>query len=175
MTSVDVREKVSWLWRCLLVHVTTMVLLLLGTVSFAIPFLSQVRPFLPLMAVYYWAIYRPTMMPPFLAFAAGLLLDVITYAPMGMNALLFVVVQWVVRGQRVFLTGQPFIMIWIGFGFTAALYASAQFLTYLVFSSGAPLPTQTLVASTAITFALFPPVSLVLVGLHRLLPHAARA
>lgn len=111
----------------------------------------------------------------FWVFFLGLTLDILTYAPPGMNAFLFVVVQWVVRGQRVFLTGQPFIMIWIGFGFTAALFASAQFLIYLMVTAGAPLPTQVLVASTALTFVLFPPISLIFVRLHRVLPHTARA
>jgi rod shape-determining protein MreD len=175
MSSVDFQEKLNGLWRGALVHLSTLLLLLLSTVSFAAPYISQVRPFLVLMAVYYWAIYRPTIMPPLVVFLMGLMLDILTYAPLGLNALLLVAVQWIVRGQRVFLTGQPFIMIWIGFGFTATLFASAQFLIYLMTTAGAPLPTQALVASTALTFALFPAASLVFVWLHRLLPHAARA
>jgi len=175
MASVDFQEKLNGLWRGALVHVSTLVLLLMSTLSFAVPYLSQVRPFLILMAVYYWAIFRPTIMPPVVVFLIGLMLDILTYAPLGLHALLLVAVQWVVRGQRVFLTGQPFVMIWIGFGFTATLYASAQFLIYLMVTSGVPLPTQALVASTALTFSLFPPVSLIFVWLHRLLPHAARA
>jgi rod shape-determining protein MreD len=171
--TVDWRERIGWLWRMALVQAVTIILLILGTLSFAIPYLSEIRPYFVMMAIFYWSIYRPSVVSPILVFMLGLALDILTQAPIGLNALIFVVLQWVVSHQRVFLMGQPYVMIWIGFGFTAALCASIQFLVYLILSGGAPLPTDTLVASTVLTFVLFPPVSLIFIFLHRLLPQTA--
>ncbi len=80
-------------------------MILLGLLSLPVPYAGSARPALVLMAVYYWAIYRPTLVPPFLCFAAGLLTDILSGMPLGLNALVLVIVQWIVRSQRRFLMG----------------------------------------------------------------------
>jgi rod shape-determining protein MreD len=69
-----------------------------------------------LMALYYWAIYRPTLYAPASVFGIGLLIDFISGMPPGLNALLFVLIQWLIREQRRFLMGQTFVVKWIIFG-----------------------------------------------------------
>lgn len=68
-----------------------------------------------LIALYYWAIYRPSLVPSWLAFIVGLSLDVLGGFPLGLNALLYLVLRMFLVGQRCFLMGQGFLVIWIGF------------------------------------------------------------
>ncbi|HTK83915.1 MAG TPA: rod shape-determining protein MreD [Patescibacteria group bacterium] len=144
-------------------------LVLLSVLSLPLPYAGSVRPCLVLMAVYYWAIFRPTLVPPFLCFLAGLLMDILSGMPLGVNALVLVAVQWVVRGQRRFLMAQPYKVLWAVFGLVVVL---ASALTWLLFGimqrSWAPLPP--LAGTAAASFLLFPLVSWILIFVHRTLP-----
>ncbi len=77
------------------------------TLLFGVPF--------TLIALYYWCIYRPSLIPPWLAFSAGLCLDLLSGFPLGLNALLYMLVRMFLVNQGRFLTGQGFMVTWIGF------------------------------------------------------------
>jgi len=135
--------------------------------------MGGLKPQLVLMFVYYWAIYRPTLVPPVLCFALGLLMDILAGLPLGMNALILLVVQWLVKDQRRFLMGQPYITIWAVFGLIAGLAASVQWALYgmarLHWAELMPLA----LGVTASLF-LFPFVTMLLIAVHRVLPVATR-
>jgi rod shape-determining protein MreD len=81
-----------------------------------------------LMALYYWAIYRPTLVPSWLAFLVGFSLDVLGGFPLGVNALLYLVMRMFLVGQRRFLMGQGFLVTWIGFVFLSAALHVVQWV-----------------------------------------------
>lgn len=68
-----------------------------------------------LIAVYYWSLYRPTLLPVWLVFTAGIITDIISGAPLGLNAALLVLVRFIIANQRRYLAGQTFIVVWLGF------------------------------------------------------------
>ncbi len=70
------------------------------------------------------------MIPPWLAFLAGLATDLLGGLPVGLNACAFVLVQWIVSDQRRFLMGQSFIMLWIGFVVLSILVGLFQWLLF---------------------------------------------
>lgn len=136
------------------------------------PAVGPIRPALILMAVYYWSIFRPTMMPPFLCFGTGLLLDIVLGLPMGVNAIVFTLVQWIVRDQRKFLMAQAYMTTWAVFVLVAFLSLMLQWALYgLVDMAWPPLPPVLL--SALATALLFPVVSIFLVLAHRMLPMAS--
>ena len=92
-------------------------LILLSAMPFRIVHLGEVRPAFMLMAVYYWTILRPT--PPLAVFALGLVLDLLSDYPFGMNAMVLVAVQALTAHNRKFLLGQSFLVIWAGFALFA--------------------------------------------------------
>lgn len=102
----------------------------LNVVAISFPLTGAVKAPLFLMGIYYWAIYRPTLMPVWAVFIAGLAMDLLSSLPIGMNALVFVAAGWSISGQRLFLTGQSFVMIWVGFG---ALSFLAAFVQWAIF------------------------------------------
>lgn len=125
-------------------------------------------PFL-LMGVYYWSAYRPTLVPLWLVFILGLLLDLLSGAPVGLNAFVLVAARWLVTDQRLFLTGQPFMIVWLGFIIVCAIAAAAQWLIYGLLSLRWSAP-ETVAAMVALGAVLFPPVNILLHATHQLLP-----
>ena len=121
------------------------------------------------MAVYYWSIYRPTLMPPFLCFSVGLLLDILSGLPLGINAIIFTLVQWIVRDQRKFLMAQAYITTWAVFILVAAGAIFLQWGLYgLVSLQWSPV--MPVLVSIAATILLFPVVTFLLILSHRILP-----
>lgn len=166
-------DRIKHYMRLALSQTVLLLLVFLNLMTLPPPFESEVRPFLVLMAVYYWAIYRPTLVPPALCFVIGLFMDILSGLPMGLNALCYVAVQWVVRDQRRFLMGQPYTMIWAGFGMVTVMTALLQWGFFSLIHVDAS-PVLPVAASVLLSLILFPPVSLLLVWVHRQLPVASR-
>ncbi len=135
-------------WARSLIPVTlSLLLVLVAILPLPVPYYSVVAPALPLMAVYYWSVYRPDLMPHVAVFIIGLLVDIFAGTPIGVNALVLLLVQVVVAAQRRFLVGKSFWMLWLGFLLVAP---GALALTWLLISALA----WTLVAPVAILFQL---------------------
>ena len=90
-------------------------LFLLSVIPMRLGDLGQVFPPLMLMAVSYWAIFRPSFFPPLAVFFTGIAQDLLSATPLGVNALLLLLTYRAVTNQRIFLAGQSFLLIWWGF------------------------------------------------------------
>lgn len=165
-------DFLNWAMRLLLAQGVIVVFLLLNIVSFSMPHAGDFKPFFLLMAVYYWAIYRPTVMPVAYTFALGVVFDLLAELPIGMSALILVGLQTVVQRSRLFLMGQPYMMVWLGFAIMALAYTlSFWLLISLAEFDFAPMRAfvQMMIAA-ALSIMLFPLASLILQGVHRVLP-----
>lgn len=98
----------------------TILMLLLTAIPTRLPGFAGIAPMLPLMGVYYWAIYRPDLLPAWAAFLVGLLYDVIAGTPLGVNALVLLLVQGTAASNRKFFLGKSFMVAWWAFGLLAA-------------------------------------------------------
>jgi rod shape-determining protein MreD len=94
-------------------------LVILNVVPTSIPDYATISPTLALIAVYHWAIYRPNLLPLTAVFALGLLQDILSGAPLGVYALVFLTAYGVVLSQRRFLPGKSFMIYWLGFAIIA--------------------------------------------------------
>lgn len=132
------------------------------TSSFEIPFL--------LSAIYYWSVYRPTLIPIWLVFILGFVLDLIAGLPVGISSFIFIIIRWIVTDQRLFLASQSFPAVWIGYVLVCVLANVLQWVLY------------GLVAGNWV--GLFPVLSAILLGCciypflafglylsHKILPH----
>lgn len=125
-------------------------------------------PFL-LMGVFYWSAYRPTLLPLWLVFTAGILLDFLSGAPVGLNTCILVAARWLVTDQRLFLTGQPFMIVWLGFIIVCAIAGSAQWLLYGALNLSWS-PPEVILSMVGLGAFIFPPVCILLHATHQLLP-----
>jgi rod shape-determining protein MreD len=99
----------------------TLAVILVGTVPWPFTGTGTVSPMLPVIALFFWVVHRPGLMSPWVAFALGLVHDALAGTPLGMNALVFVVVHAVVAQQRHHLLERPFVLGWAAFAAVALL------------------------------------------------------
>ncbi len=134
---------------------TALACTLLGVVAWPLPWLGPIAPPLALMAVYYWAVHRPDLFRPGMAFVIGLINDVVNYLPLGVSALLFVALHQVVLRRRRFFAGHSFLMLWCGFALAVlAVQLAAWVLITLVQWRAAPA--MPLAMQTALAILVFP-------------------
>jgi len=106
--------------RALAPTVLTATLVLLSIVPWQLPLPNMAAPSVALMAVYYWGINRPVLLPPVIVFAIGLMQDTLGGDPIGLNALILLLAVAMVRRQRRFFLDKPFAVQWWGFMMVAA-------------------------------------------------------
>ncbi len=136
----------------------TLLLVLVNVVPLHIPGLSRIVPILPLMAVYQWTVYRPRLMPPLAVFFIGLMYDILSGAPVGVNAVVFLAVYGVVVYQQRFFAGKSFVVVWFGFGVVAL---GASILSWLLVSilSASIVEPRAAIFQYLLNFGFFPLVA----------------
>lgn len=131
--------------------------MLIAVLPGIMPYWSDVAPALALIPLYYWSIYRPDLIGMTSAFLLGVLQDMLTGVPLGVNALLFVLIQAVVSGQRRFFLAKPFFVAWWGFAMVIAVALPIKYLLVAMLY-GDFTPLSNLVFHMLLTAAMFPPV-----------------
>lgn len=146
--------------------VLSLLLVLFGAAPLYAPYYGPVAPVLPLIAVYYWSVHRPDLMPFWLVFLIGLLQDILTAGPTGLWAMILLACQWLLMGQRRFVVGRPFLLIWLGFVAVAAMALTLEWLASSAYHV-AVMPTEPALFRALLTIALFPALFWLFVLVHR--------
>ena len=166
MMSTPVFALIRRWMRNLVPVASTFLFVLLGQLPMPLPFLSDVAPAFALMSLYYWAVFRPDLMPYAAVFGLGILQDAIAGAPLGLYALVFLLVQALVVNQRRFVAGKPFWVFWSAFALVAPIATFASWFLASV-SRGALLAPETTLVALLMTVTLFPAVAWLLVHAQR--------
>lgn len=123
-------------------------------------------PLLALTAVYFWALVRPDLMPPYVVLFVGLLEDLLSGGPAGVWATGFIAAYALVDRQRENLAGLAGAAAVLGFAAAMALAAAATFvLTWIMFMRQPPL--APLLLASVFTTLFYPPIAVVLGWMHR--------
>jgi rod shape-determining protein MreD len=115
-------------------------------------------PYFGVMAVYYWSLYYPRLMPRWFAFMAGLLHDALSSAPLGLMALTLLIVREFCNSQRQLLLSASFLQIWFGYGLAAAMASGLGWVIFGVFQGDFAMKLSDWVAF-GVSVALFPLVA----------------
>jgi rod shape-determining protein MreD len=145
--------------RTILPFSLTVTVLLFGMTPTYVPGLAQITPMYTLVAVYFWAIYRPDLLGYGLGFAIGVLEDLLTGAPLGVGTLVLLLIQWVVFNQHKFFHAKPFVITWFAFGLVAFGAVLLKWVGVGLVSSSGPTPFGDVFASYLITVAVYPIVA----------------
>jgi rod shape-determining protein MreD len=145
---------------------TVLAFTLLGAITWPLPYFGEVAPPLALMAVYYWAIHRPDLFRPGMAFLVGLLNDALHFLPLGLSALLFVAAHQFVFSQRRFFAGHSFYMMWWGFALTVLIVMFAEW-TLLDLLRRQMIPLMPVFLQALLAIVIFPLPCWVLIRLQR--------
>jgi len=130
-------------------------LVLLSVVPLRINGFASVTPSFLTIAVFYWSLHRPYLMPAPLVFALGVLLDILTGAPMGLSSLMLLLVHGIATSQRQVFVGKDFLLAWWGYllvgtgiAFLSWCFASLLSLTLI--------PITPLLVQLLLTILVFP-------------------
>jgi len=168
MTSFFSTETIDWFWR---VFLTQSIILFLFFVSFSnIPVgVSEFRVQFFLMAVFYWTIFRPSLLPYIFIFLCGIAQDILMHYPIGFHAIFFLLFQFIIKRQRIFLMGQSHFALWMIFSLSCILYFLVEWLFFsLIFLSVENAEIS--VISGIITILLYPIITFIFIPFHKLLP-----
>jgi rod shape-determining protein MreD len=144
----------------------TLIFILLGMVPVPLPGWEAIAPQLSLVSVYYWAIHRPDLLPPWLAFLFGVLADLTSGALPGLTAVGFLIVHAAVLSQRRILSRGNFLILWAGFAGVALLVALASYVLVSAINV-VLLPLNPVLLQAVLTTAAFPMVAAACLQLHR--------
>jgi rod shape-determining protein MreD len=128
---------------------------LVSVVPLRIPEYARVAPDFGLMAVFFWTVHRPDLLRPWGAFVIGLFDDILTGAPLGLGALIFVLAHGALIAQHKVFRGKPFGLIWLSFGMIAMGAAIATYVAAVALAGVWILP-GLWATQLALTFAGYP-------------------
>ncbi len=167
--STSMSEKLDGFIRFCVPYALIFVFFTLNMVSFSAPLSTKIEIPLILMCVYYWSVYRPTLIPPVLVFAIGIYFDLLSSMPLGLSAFVLLLLRQIITEQRIFLISQPFVMIWLGFVVTMAISLMIQWCLFgLINFHWTPIIPVLLMMASGVF--IFPIVFLVLNVSHKVLP-----
>jgi rod shape-determining protein MreD len=152
--------------RRALPFLVTLLFVLLGVVTWPLPYFGQVAPPFALIAIYYWAIHRPDLFRPPLVFFVGLLNDALHALPFGLSALAFVGMHQLVYSQRRFFAGHSFFMMWWGFALTIPVVLMAEWILLSLWR-WQTVPAMAVVMQAVIATVIFPLPCWLLIRLQR--------
>lgn len=148
-------QRLDLIARNILPAMLGVVFLLLSAIPFYIPGYGVVAANLVLMAVFYWAVHRPDLLPPITVFLIGLLQDILVGMPPGMNAFVLLLVRTLAVSQGRVFRGRSFLILWWGFGMVALASAFVVWALSAMYVLALIDPTPGLFQA-AMTTALFP-------------------
>jgi rod shape-determining protein MreD len=150
--------RVDRLLRNLTPALLTVVLVILSALPLGLPGLPMVMPWLALMAVFYWTVHRPDLLPGGAVFLLGILQDAVSGTALGFHAALLLGVHWVVLTQRWVLYRKSFNVVWWGFSLVATGAAVGAWLLGSIIAWRIVDPNPVLL-QLLLTIALYPPVA----------------
>lgn len=166
-------QRLDGMARGLAPFALAVLLVLFGAVPLRLPHIAEIGPNFALLAVYYWAVHRPSVLPAPAVFFLGLLSDVLGAAPLGVGTAVLLGVHAVTLSQRRILVGQSFLLVWAGF----VLVAAGAFAVIWALSSllaGTMIDAQAAIFATVLNVAVYPVMGFIFAHAQRsLLPHQA--
>ncbi len=147
----------------------TLFLLLISQVQTHIYNFSAVMPMMVLVSIYYWAIYRPDLMPMTLVFLLGILQDLLAGGLVGLQAFILLAAYGFVSRQRRFFHSKSFGVVWWGFMLVGFFAAALQWGVVVGFEQIwiSPCP---IFFSYLLSVAVFPILAIMMIAVHRTLP-----
>lgn len=134
-----------------------------------LPDVTLVGPSWVLITIYYWAAQRPDLLPVSVVFIFGVLLDILTGGPLGVNPLVFVILRGLLGSQRRFVIGQTFLVEW---GIFAIVAIGAMLIEWLCISIIAKnfLVISPALIQCSVTIIIYPAIAWLFTLCLRILP-----
>lgn len=127
------------------------------------------QPMIGMICVYYWSLKKAHMFGLVSAFCVGIMQDIYSSSPLGINCLLMMLLTLVTMPQpRYFQTGS-FAISWLIFSLIACLFIFCKYL-FLCLYYKYFLPLNEIIPSYLSTVMFYPLIVYVCVGIQKILP-----
>lgn len=140
---------------------TILLLMIIMVLPYNLALISDIMPFLTLIGVYYWSVFKPELLPIWIVFTLGIIQDILIGSPFGMMSLLLVIVQQFIFFQGRRFLERDFIFNWVvfvmlvtGFGIASWAIASLYFREVLEYWA--------VVGQVLLTMAFYPVITWIL-------------
>lgn len=150
----------------------SVIFVLVAVVPFPIPGYAAIVPMFVLASVFFWAIHHPGLLPPVVVFVIGLVQDILSGALVGSGAVVLLLAYGVIVSQRGVFLNKSFLVVWFGF-MVVALGAGTLHWLFASAFSGQLISPGTALFQVLMTMVIYPLLTWILHGVHRLLPQEA--
>jgi rod shape-determining protein MreD len=154
--------------------VQTAIVLILLSAPIGLPGQPQFQPAWAMGNVFFWSLFRPASMPAVLVFGIGLLLDLLTQEPLGVQVLLLLLIHGLALKLRRDLARSGFATVWFIFALAASGAALLELLLVMLFAWHLLQPGPALFEA-GLAAGLYPLLAWYLTWLHRGLAAPERA
>ena len=124
---MTIQQKIPF-FRVFIPAIIALLFILFSVIPFSFSPTTKIYVPLVLIVIYYFAIFRPSVLNVITVFFLGILTDLLLSVPFGLNAFFFVLVFFIANLGRSFLLDMSFNGLWISF---AALMFAVDLLWYL--------------------------------------------
>ncbi len=157
---LDIASRYAWPGSVLVLG------LLLVAVPLGLPGLAVLRTAYVMGSVFFWSLYRPVSVPaPFVALV-GLLVDLLGLSPLGMWAVLLLILQASVLAARRRLITQSFLLTWAAYAGLVAVISGLAWVMQSVLELHA-LPLLPLLVQVVVAWLVYPALAGLFIGAHR--------
>ena len=132
----------------------------------ALPGLPTLMPAIALASVFFWTTFRPAAMSAPTVFLLGLFGDLLGFGPIGVSALILLLVHAAGLRLRRTLPKQPFVVVWLAYLGVAALGVALGYALHAILGWVLPPPTMAL-TQFALAAGLYPILAWPLTRAHR--------
>jgi rod shape-determining protein MreD len=140
-------------------------LILIG-MPFGIPGQAEMRPVYAMACVFFWSLYRPSSLPAPLVALTGLLLDLLGLSPIGLWAVLLLLLQGATLASRRRLIPASFLLTWLIFTGLAGIFALLAWLAESLLTLSL-LPVLPALAEIVFAFGFYPAFAGFFIRAHR--------
>lgn len=149
-------------------------MLMLTAAPLGIPGQAELQVSIALSSVFFWSLFRPASMPPPVVFLLGLFVELLDYAPPGVDVLTLLIAHgFALRWRRV-LVRQGFLLVWLAF---VGISAGSALLQWALISGLMVrlLPPEPGLFQAALSVGLYPALAVLLTRAHQTLAEPMRA
>jgi rod shape-determining protein MreD len=93
--------------------------------------ISVVFPAIEIIIIFFFSVYKPDILPLWLLFVYGIILDLIYGLPVGISIIPLITLSYLVRNQRQIFFRKDFTIVFLGFAIACLLYLGVK---YFIFS-----------------------------------------
>lgn len=164
--SSPIWQKLDLVARRITPFLITFGLVLFSQIPMHLPAPVPVTPAFAFASIYFWTLHNPDMLPAPAVFAIGLLQDILSGVPLGLNAFAMLVAYGIIVSQRRYFFGRSFMVLWWGFAVMALFIGLLQWVTISLLS-GQLLSVAAIAIEQMTAAALYPVLAYLFVAAHR--------